>query len=1054
MSGGAEMIAGAVVQRLAGMLGNKAWERVELLWNFKEDVEGMERIMIDLKLALSYADKRSRESDGRDELVQPWLTRYKSVAYDIEDALDELVANATIWENSKCTVKLFFSSINPLIVRITMSNKTRNIRMKLDKIVEDQKKFPLQQLMPTPTSQDGNKNRNETFIGDRDEIKMVGRGKEKKGILNKMLQKYRDQESSIIPIVGLGGMGKTTLAKVVYTDKETNMFDVKAWVHVSMDFDLSKIVSAIISQVENSTPVNNAGLQYLKSQLDRIFHDKFYLIVLDDLWEEGRSELENLINMLQSGNKGSGLPTDLEDIGKGIACRCSGVPLVAKALGFVMQKHYTIEEWMDIKNSNILDIKDDDKGILNGLLLSYYHMPPELKLCFMYCSIFPKSHDIDHDCLIQLWIALGFVQGADRQLLQKTGIEYVDEFLGMSFLNIQTSSTALVARIFKPTLKLRMHDMVHDLARLVAADEFSYTNGATNFSAKKDKLNSHFHLMINQNETSLDYTSFLKKVRALHFRGCDRMDLPKQSFSQMLCLRVLDLSGCHLSDLPSSVYKLKLLRFLDASTLPISNLSKSLNHLLNLQTLILANSSLKTLPANIGCLQKLQYFDLSGCVNLCELPISFGNLSALLFLNLASCHELHTLPESFGKLHMLQFLNLSNCYKLHLLPESCCRLHGLAHLDLSDCHNLEKLPDCIDQLSKLEYLNMTSCSKGETKPQRVNRTGIYGGSGDLWGQIVELEKAPCHDLHIIGLENVKHLEGAEQAKISNNSSITWLTLIWEHDKDFPSWMLDIPSYLPHLTSIFLSELKGCSRLPPLGRLPNLRALALSDMPDLKCVDREFYGDYGSCQKLRMIVLNKMDNLESWWTTRSSTEEGEFLIPNLHLLAAMDCPKLKFMPYPPRSMVWMLENCEHVLPEHGFGNLSSSTSPFFLVIGGTSLSSEWWRRTQHISSIEGLELNNITGLGTLPEAIRCFRSLRKLAIVLCADLETLPEWLGDLTSLREIRIDECPKVSLLPESIHGLTELKKLRIINCPELFEKCQGEDKHKIAHIPEVTSV
>lgn len=183
----------------------------------------------------------------------------------------------------------------------------RNIWMKLDKIVVDQKKFPLQQLMPTPTSQDGNKNRNETFIGDRDEIKMVGRGKEKKGILNKMLQKYRDQESSIIPIVGLGGMGKTTLAKVVYTDKETNMFDVKAWVHVSMDFDLSKIVSAIISQVENSTPVNNAGLQYLKSQLDRIFHDKFYLIVLDDLWEEGRSELENFINILQSGKKGSSI---------------------------------------------------------------------------------------------------------------------------------------------------------------------------------------------------------------------------------------------------------------------------------------------------------------------------------------------------------------------------------------------------------------------------------------------------------------------------------------------------------------------------------------------------------------------------------------------------------------------------------------------------------------------------------------------------------------------------------------------------------------------------
>lgn len=104
MSGGAEIIAGAVVQRLAGMLGDKAWERVELLWIFEEDVEGLESKMIDLKVALRYADRRSRES-ADDEVVQHWLKRYKSVAYDIKDTLDELVANATIWGNSKCTVR-------------------------------------------------------------------------------------------------------------------------------------------------------------------------------------------------------------------------------------------------------------------------------------------------------------------------------------------------------------------------------------------------------------------------------------------------------------------------------------------------------------------------------------------------------------------------------------------------------------------------------------------------------------------------------------------------------------------------------------------------------------------------------------------------------------------------------------------------------------------------------------------------------------------------------------------------------------------------------------
>jgi aquaporin TIP len=227
---------------------------------------------------------------------------------------------------------------------------------------------------------------------------------------------------------------------------------------------------------------------------------------------------------------------------------------------------------------------------------------------------------------------------------------------------------------------------------------------------------------------------------------------------------------------------------------------------------------------------------------------------------------------------------------------------------------------------------------------------------------------------------------------------------------------------------------------------------MCDIPNIKRVGREFYGDYRTCQKLRAIALNSMDNLEEWWTTRSSNEDEEFLIPNLHLLAAIDCPKLKFLPYPPRSATWLVENSDHVLPEHGFGNLSSTTSPFYLELIGAPPFREVWRRAhQYLSSVEVLCLNNMISRGTLPEATLGFPSLRKLEIKDCANLETLPEWLGDLVSLREILVNRCPKVSSLPESIQRLTELKKLHIVGCPALVEKCQGEDKHKIAHIPQV---
>lgn len=202
----------------------------------------------------------------------------------------------------------------------------------------------------------------------------------------------------------------------------------------------------------------------------------------------------------------------------------------------------------------------------------------------------------------------------------------------------------------------------------------------------------------------------------------------------------------------------------------------------------------------------------------------------------------------------------------------------------------------------------------------------------------------------------------------------------------------------------------------------------------------------------MIILASMDNLEEWWTTRSSKQDSELLlIPDLQMLWASDCPKLKFLPYPPRSLTWFIENSNHVLPEHGFGNLTSATYPLHLSIERAPNSPEMWRRAQHLSSIESLTLMSIAGLRALPEAIQCFTSLWRLSILGCGELETLPEWLGDyFTCLEEISIDTCPMLSSLPESIRRLTKLKKLRITNCPVLSEKCQGEDRHKIAHILE----
>lgn len=101
MSG--EKIAGAVIQHVASILDKIVWERIELLWNFEDDAKEMNDKMVTLQVALNYAKKRSRETE--DALATVWLNKYKSVAYDMEDTVDELEANAIMWRNSTCTVR-------------------------------------------------------------------------------------------------------------------------------------------------------------------------------------------------------------------------------------------------------------------------------------------------------------------------------------------------------------------------------------------------------------------------------------------------------------------------------------------------------------------------------------------------------------------------------------------------------------------------------------------------------------------------------------------------------------------------------------------------------------------------------------------------------------------------------------------------------------------------------------------------------------------------------------------------------------------------------------
>ncbi|VAI40812.1 unnamed protein product [Triticum turgidum subsp. durum] len=606
----------------------------------------------------------------------------------------------------------------------------------------------------------------------------------------------------------------------------------------------------------------------------------------------------------------------------------------------------------------------------------------------------------------------------------------------------------------------------------------------------------------------------LSQLFFLNLSGCSILQELPESICELTCLHHLDMSDCcALQKLPDKFGGLLKLSFLNLSgcskltKLPDNVSFPCLEHL-NLSSC----HELENLPIDFGHLQKLEFMDLSGCYKVPLLPVSFCQLNHLKHLDLSDCHNLKELPDCFGHLFELEYLNLTSCAKLRLLPESICKLFKLRRVYLSYCLKLSELPssfgdlelhilhmnclrdmnDCPDSIGDMTSLtqfvtyNATSglLDKAREIRRRLNLVGNVHEVKSGECSIVDLVGLACSDLKLEGLQNVEH-PGADSLKLRDKSDIRVLQLCWEDEggesvldrlvpprtledfsligyrsSEFPDWMFDISSYLPFLSELNLKGLEACDHLPPFGALPNLRRLSLHNIPNIRKIGKKFYGEGGPCLKLRVLMLNSMENLEEWWTTESTKENEEFLIPNLHYLEVVNCQKLKFLPYPPRSMFWFLSNSERVLPERGSGKLSSSIPPSEMVLGNCSFSEDKWDRLQHFPTLEIFQLTSISGLRTLPEVMRCFSSLTALHLSKLKDLGALPVWLGLLESVQKIVILDCPSMTSLPESMKNLTALKILILSECkgletlPEWLGQLTSLEHLEIMDCPNLTSL
>jgi hypothetical protein len=612
----ADYVVNFLVEYLSQLLEKEA--------NFFGEVEDqVKSLHRELRLINIFLEN-SRGKRNEHAIVKEVVRQIREVAYESEDVIDMFIIKVAEHRRRSSIGRIVHFPKHAKMLR-DVGKKIAGIKNAINEIYNNRERYDIERATETVDAvlavEALHRRRREV---EEDDVVGFVDGSSK--LVKQLIE--GDRDCHVISIIGMGGLGKTTLARKIYNNARVKRhFECRAWVYVSQDFRTGELLLNILKDIEISDwrTLEETSVKELKEKLFKCLLRKRYLIVMDDIWktevwDELRSAFPDDLNgsrilitsrirevashasltppyFLPFLNKdeswellskkvfrGGACPPELETMGRKIAEDCRGLPLSIVVLGGLLaNKGKTPGKWSTLIGNVNWHLTETNTICKDILALSYTNLPRRLQPCFLYFGVYPEDFEIPGRQLIHLWTAEGFIQHAGNRSIEDVAEDYLEELIDRSLIQVTRRRTDGGVR------KCRIHDLLRDLC----------------ISESKE---DNFLELLNH-----DSRSFPNKSRRVSVHGIFPLNI-FSNFSDPPCARSLLFFGDYENrDWNLCVKKLKLIRVLDFGCITLHSIPESIETMMHLRYLSISFSSfVMDIPDSIRNLSNLETLFIMG----------------------------------------------------------------------------------------------------------------------------------------------------------------------------------------------------------------------------------------------------------------------------------------------------------------------------------------------------------------------------------------------------------------------------------------------------------